>query len=82
MKEGQSCGKCIHWLKKDENGGECRRNPPHVIAIHSIIEMQIRDVARGLIVNKPQLQVQAQGFFPMTKAEDLGCGEYSEDYNR
>lgn len=74
LPEGQCCGKCSFY----NSLGECRRNPPQLIAIHSIAEVEMKDIQRGLIVVKPQLQVRAQAFFPMMKAEDYGCGEYKE----
>lgn len=74
LPSGQCCGKCDHYYRVKS---ECRRNPPQIIAIHALGEVEDRDVRLAQIVIKPQLLCRAQGFFPMMKPEDPGCGEFN-----
>lgn len=72
MEKGQTCGTCKFFKALNERGGQCRFNPPQVLAIP-----QPKEVMNPRTLKlESQQAVTVQGHYPMQTKNDEGCGQY------
>jgi len=77
----QNCGSCAHYFQTLVNGqpGQCRANPPTVIAIASIVAQPSFDPATGQAGKQQSQQVNIRSMFPPMAADDPGCRKFVEE---